>query len=101
MLEFPDLFPGARVIKLEEHFRSTQPVLEVANSIISGATEGYSKRLFSKVTEGPSPLLVAARDEYEQPRFVAQRLAKLRDEGLSVNDAGRPFRARSPSLHLI
>jgi DNA helicase-2/ATP-dependent DNA helicase PcrA len=100
MLEFPELFPGARVIKLEENFRSTQPVLEVANSIISGATEGYSKRLFSKVTEGPSPILVGARDEYEQSRFVAQRIAELREEGVSLNEIAVLFRASSHSFDL-
>ncbi|HYJ46145.1 MAG TPA: UvrD-helicase domain-containing protein, partial [Pyrinomonadaceae bacterium] len=46
MLEFPELFPEARIIKLEENFRSTQPVLDLANAIINDASEGYSKRLF-------------------------------------------------------
>ena len=40
MLEFPELFPAAEIIKLEENFRSTQPILDVANAIISEARRG-------------------------------------------------------------
>ena len=54
MLEFPKLFPAAQIIKLEENFRSTQPILDVANAIIEDVKEGYSKRLFSRI-EGGEP----------------------------------------------
>src|SRR5207237_5893676 len=70
MLEFPELFPKARVIKLEENFRSTQPVLDVANALIEEAETGYAKRLFSRMPEGAPPVLVSARDENEQSRFI-------------------------------
>src|SRR2546423_1905106 len=42
MLEFPELFPAARIIKLEENFRSTQPILDLANALISDASESYA-----------------------------------------------------------
>jgi DNA helicase-2/ATP-dependent DNA helicase PcrA len=100
MLEFPQLFPGARVIKLEENFRSTQPVLEVANAIISEASDGYRKRLFSQVTEGPTPMLIEARDENEQSRFVAQRIGELLDEGVPLHEVAVLFRAGSHSFDL-
>ena len=45
MLEFPKLFPAAQIIKLEENFRSTQPILDVANAIIEDVKESYKKRL--------------------------------------------------------
>ena len=48
MLEFPKLFPAARIIKLEENYRSTQPILDVANAIMADVKEGYKKRLFSR-----------------------------------------------------
>jgi DNA helicase-2/ATP-dependent DNA helicase PcrA len=100
MLEFPELFPKARVIKLEENFRSTQPVLDVANAIISEAHEGYAKRLFSGMTEGPLPLLVSARDENEQSRFIAQRIEELREEGVPLTEMAVLFRAGSHSFDL-
>ena len=100
MLEFPELFPDARVIKLEENFRSTQPVLDVANTIIGEASEGYAKRLFSHVSEGPLPMLVEASDENEQSRFVAQRIEELRGEGVPLNEIAVLFRASSHSFDL-
>ncbi|MGA9768154.1 MAG: UvrD-helicase domain-containing protein [Blastocatellia bacterium] len=100
MLEFPELFPDARVIKLEENFRSTQPVLDVANAIISEASEGYAKRLFSHTSDGPLPMLVEASDENEQSRFVAQRIEELRAEGVPLNEIAVLFRASSHSFDL-
>jgi DNA helicase-2/ATP-dependent DNA helicase PcrA len=100
MLEFPALFPGARLIKLEENFRSTQPVLDVANAIISEASEGYDKRLFSRAPEGEAPVLVSARDENEQSRFVAQRIGELREEGVPLSEIAVLFRAGSHSFDL-
>ncbi len=100
MLEFPELFPDARVIKLEENFRSTQPVLDVANTIIGEASEGYAKRLFSNVADGPLPMLVEASDENEQSRFVAQRIEELRAEGVPLSEIAVLFRASSHSFDL-
>ncbi|PYS51099.1 MAG: hypothetical protein DMF68_05440 [Acidobacteria bacterium] len=100
MLEFPELFPEATLIKLEENFRSTQPILDLANSIISSASEGYAKRLFSRMAEGVPPLLVSARDENEQSRFVAERIEELREEGVPLHDIAVLFRASSHSFDL-
>ena len=101
MLEFPELFPGAQVIKLEENFRSTQPVLDVANAIVAEAEEGYAKHLFSRVDdEAEPPVLVSARDENEQSRFVAQRIEELRDAGVPHGEVAVLFRASSHSFDL-
>ncbi|HYG81536.1 MAG TPA: UvrD-helicase domain-containing protein, partial [Pyrinomonadaceae bacterium] len=100
MLEFPELFPKAEVIKLEENFRSTQPVLDVANAIIEDVKEGYAKRLFSRVTDGPAPVAVSARDENEQSRFVAERIEELREEGVQLGEVAVLFRASSHSFDL-
>ncbi|HEV3468729.1 MAG TPA: UvrD-helicase domain-containing protein, partial [Pyrinomonadaceae bacterium] len=100
MLEFPELFPAARVIKLEENFRSTQPILDLANAIIAEAREGYGKRLFSRVGGGEPPVAVAARDENEQSRFVAERISELRGEGVPAGEIAVLFRASSHSFDL-
>ena len=47
IMDFPKHFPGARIIKLEENYRSTQPILNLTNEIIQRAKEGYDKRLFT------------------------------------------------------
>ncbi|MBV9959554.1 MAG: ATP-binding domain-containing protein, partial [Acidobacteria bacterium] len=61
---------------------------------------GYRKRLFSRVEEGELPLLVSARDENEQSRFIAQRIEDLREEGLPLSEIAVLFRAGSHSFDL-
>jgi len=100
MLEFPKLFPAAQIIKLEENFRSTQPILDVANAIIADVKEGFAKRLFSRVDGGQSPVVVSARDENEQSLFVAQRIEELHEEGLPLNEIAVLFRSSSHSFDL-
>ena len=100
MLEFPKLFSSAQIIKLEENFRSTQPILDVANSIIADVKESYKKRLYSRIEGGETPVVVSAQDENEQSRFVAQRIADLRDEGVPLSDIAVLFRSSSHSFDL-
>src|SRR5437764_15320137 len=98
MLQFPKLFPSAQIIKLEKNFRSTQPILDVANSIIADVKESYKKRLYSHIDGGQPPVVVSARDENEQSRFVAQRIVALRDEGVSLSEIAVLFRSSSHSF---
>ncbi|HET7287450.1 MAG TPA: ATP-dependent helicase, partial [Pyrinomonadaceae bacterium] len=100
MMEFPKLFPSAQIIKLEENFRSTQPILDVANAIISDVKESYKKRLYSRIDGGQPPVVVSARDENEQSRFVAQRIVELREEGVPLSDIAVLFRSSSHSFDL-
>jgi DNA helicase-2/ATP-dependent DNA helicase PcrA len=100
MLEFPELFPAAQIIKLEENFRSTQPILDVANAIIADVKKGYSKHLFSRVEGGQPPVVVSASDENEQSRFVTQRIEELREEGVPLNEIAVLFRSSSHSYDL-
>src|SRR5262245_17572965 len=100
MLEFPKLFPSSKIIKLEENFRSTQPILDVANEIISDVKESFKKRLYSRIEGGQPPVVVSAHDENEQSRFVAQRIADLREEGVPLSEIAVLFRSSSHSFDL-
>jgi DNA helicase II / ATP-dependent DNA helicase PcrA len=100
MLEFPKLFPAAQIIKLEENFRSTQPILDVANAIIADVKESYKKRLYSRIDGGETPVVVSAHDENEQSRFVAQRIADLREAGVPLSEIAVLFRSSSHSFDL-
>src|SRR6185312_2685609 len=100
MLEFPKLFPAAQIIKLEENFRSTQPILDVANAIIADVKESYKKRLYSRIEGGQPPVVVSARDENEQSRFVAQRIAELREQGVPLREIAVLFRSSAHSFDL-
>ena len=93
IMEFPSLFPGTQVYKLEENYRSTQPILQLANHIIDEATEKYSKRLFTRKQDGPLPTIVEALGENAQSRFIAQKILELREEGVPLDEIAVLFRS--------
>ncbi|OGW70601.1 MAG: ATP-dependent DNA helicase [Nitrospirae bacterium RIFCSPLOWO2_01_FULL_62_17] len=100
IMDFPTLFAGTTVYKLEENYRSTQPVLNLANEIIQGATEKYSKHLFTRKLDGPLPALVQAAGENAQSRFIAQRILELREEGVPLDEIAVLFRSSFHSFDL-
>ncbi len=100
IMDFPKLFPAARVVSLEENYRSTQPILDVANAIIAQARERYTKVLFTREPAGAQPLLIAAANENEQSRFVSQRILELREEGIPLDDIAVLFRSSFHSFDL-
>ncbi len=99
ILGFGARYPGARILKLERNYRSTQPILDLANHVLEGV--GYEKRLVSSRDGGDLPALVRAPDDGDEARFVAQVVLDAREEGLSLGRIGVLFRsasvARSPS----
>src|SRR3569832_1126082 len=100
MQEFPKLFPKAQIIKLEENFRSTQPILDEAKTIIADVKESFKKHLYSRIDGGQAPVVVSAHDENEQSRFVAQPNADLREEGVPLSEIAELFRSSSHSFDL-
>jgi DNA helicase-2/ATP-dependent DNA helicase PcrA len=93
ILDFPEQFPGATVVTLEQNYRSTQPILDVTNELISRAAERFTKNLWTRREGGEAPWLVAARDEEEQTRFVVDRVLELHEEGVPLREIAVLFRA--------
>ena len=100
IIDFPAVFPETKVVKLEENYRSTQPILDVANIIIDRAQEKYTKILFTRKKDGDLPALVAAENEEMQSQFVAQRILELREEGVPLGNIAVLFRASYYSFDL-
>ena len=100
IMEFPSLFPGTTIYKLEENYRSTQPILNLANTIIEEATEKYTKHLFTRKIDGPLPVLVEAAGENAQSRFIAQKILELREEGVPLGEMAVLFRSSFHSFDL-
>jgi len=100
IMDFPTHFPGTRIIKLEENYRSTQPILNVTNEIIQRAKEGYEKRLFTRKSVGTRPKLVQAGSEQMQSQFVCQKILELREEGVPLWDIAVLFRSSFHSFDL-
>ncbi|MEI8255014.1 MAG: ATP-dependent helicase, partial [Deltaproteobacteria bacterium] len=100
ILDFPREFPGATVVTLEENYRSTQPILDTSNMLISRAGERYTKNLFTNRTGGDKPWLVTAQDEPTQTRFVVDRILELHEEGTPLREIAVLFRAGYHSADL-
>jgi DNA helicase-2/ATP-dependent DNA helicase PcrA len=100
IMEFPSLFPGTTIYKLEENYRSTQPILNLANTVIEEAREKYTKHLFTRKLDGPLPVLVEAAGENAQSRFIAQKILELREEGVPLSEMAVLFRSSFHSFDL-
>jgi DNA helicase-2/ATP-dependent DNA helicase PcrA len=100
IMRFPDLFPGTRIIKLEENYRSVQPILEVANSIIERAGMGFQKRLFTSRKHGTRPLLARPFSEKDQSVMILRMAKEFTRLGIPLNDVAVLFRAGFHSFDL-
>ncbi len=93
IIDFPKIFKGARVITLEENYRSTQPILNLTNEIIRSAKEKFEKNLYTKKKGDTIPVFVDARDEHAQSRYIADKVLELREEGVELGDIAVLFRS--------
>ena len=94
ILDFPSHFdPPATVIKLEQNYRSTQPILAASNAVIGLAAESYRKNLFSERRSEQQPLLVAAKDEQAQADYIVERVLEQREAGILLHHQAVLMRA--------
>lgn len=100
IMHFPNLFNNVKIIKLEENYRSTQPILDFTNHIIENAIEKYPKYLFTRKSTGELPGLISAANENMQSRFIVERVLELREEGVPLNDIAILFRSSFFSFDL-
>ena len=100
IMDFPRIFPNTRIIKLEENYRSTQPILSMTNAIIEQADEKYTKTLFTKVAGGNKPELYNAADAGEEAVFVAEKIAEMQKDGIALKEMAVLFRSGFHSYKL-
>ncbi|MEM7354966.1 MAG: ATP-dependent helicase [Acidobacteriota bacterium] len=86
IIDFPKIFPAAKTILLEQNYRSTQPILDLGNAILTKAREKYSKRLFTEISGDEKPVLLRTTDEYSQASYICDRVLELREEGVPLQD---------------
>ena len=86
ILDFPKIFEGTKIIKLEQNYRSSQNILALTNCIIEKAKEKYTKHLFSNIENPEKPALICTNDMQTEAEFVAQRILELQEEDISLND---------------
>lgn len=100
ILSFDKRYRGARVITLEENYRSTQAILAAANDIISKNKYRAEKNLFTKNGEGELLSLYTAYDEMDEAGFIARKTRELLANGARPRDIAVLFRANFQSRAL-
>jgi DNA helicase-2/ATP-dependent DNA helicase PcrA len=81
ILDFEHDFPGARVFRLEENYRSSQAILDLASALVSRNVNRKGKTLRAVKGRGDAVRLHEATDEFEEAGWVVERIASLRREG--------------------
>jgi len=100
IMEFPKRFSNTKIIRLEENYRSRQPILDLTNHIISRAKEKYEKRLYTRRKGGEPPRIIPLSTEKEQSLFICQKVRELVDSGVRPETIAVLFRASRHSFGL-
>jgi DNA helicase-2/ATP-dependent DNA helicase PcrA len=100
LLDFPKTFKETKIFKLEINYRSSPQILNLANEIIKHNINQFHKQLIAIKKEGPLPVVVKAKDVYQQAKFVAQKILDLNYEGIPLNQIAVLFRSRFQALEL-
>jgi DNA helicase II / ATP-dependent DNA helicase PcrA len=100
ILDFPADFPGTEVVKLEQNYRSTSPILNVTNDVIAQARQRWVKNLWTDRLGGQPPALVTCQDETQQAEYVVDRVLQRREEGILLMRQAVLYRASHHSILL-
>jgi DNA helicase-2/ATP-dependent DNA helicase PcrA len=101
ILGFPDKYmPTAKVISLEENYRSTQAILDSANCLIAESERQYRKNLFSTGKNGGKPRYVTVEDSDTEAEYVVQEILENRELGMQLMDQAVLFRGSHHSDRL-
>ena len=101
ILSFPDQYiPSAKIISLEENYRSTQVILDSANCLIAESERQYKKNLFSTKKSGSKPSYVTVEDCDAECEFVVETVLENREQGMQLKDQAILFRGAHHSDRL-
>jgi DNA helicase-2/ATP-dependent DNA helicase PcrA len=97
ILEFEDDYGDARVVKLEQNYRSTQSILSAANAVIANNRGQKIKHLWTDLGEGDPIRMRELDDEHAEARFVAGEVQRLVEEGVSREEIAVFYRTNAMS----
>jgi DNA helicase II / ATP-dependent DNA helicase PcrA len=100
ILDFERDYPEAKVVKLEQNYRSTQTILDAANAVVANNASRKAKELWTAGDEGDRIRVFAASDEYAEARFVVSEIERLMDGGTSARDISVFYRTNAQSRAL-
>jgi len=97
ILDFEKDFPGTRVIKLEQNYRSTKSILALAGGVIENNLQRKEKTLWTDNAAGEPASVYRGWDEHEEANFVAQTILKTRADGVSWDGIAVFYRTNAQS----
>ncbi len=101
ILDFPGQYsPKAKVITLEQNYRSTQPILDSCNAVIAQAAHRFTKSLRSCRTSAEKPHFILAEDESFQVEYIVKNILQYREAGIDLKKQAVLFRAAHHSAEL-
>jgi len=101
ILGFPNQYdPAARIVSLEENYRSSQPLLDSANCLIAESKRQYQKKLFSARKGGGKPQYVTVEDGDAEVEYVINTILENREEGMQLKQQAVLFRGAHHSDRL-
>jgi len=100
ILDFEDTFPDARVIKLEQNYRSTQTILSAANAVIAHNREQKRKALWTEEGDGDKIRIRELDDDRAEARYVVGEIERLVDEGSGRAEIAVFYRMNSQSRQI-
>ena len=78
ILNFEKDFPGTKIIKLEQNYRCTGSILNIANEVIKNNEVKYEKKLWTENEEGELPKVYCSDNEYDEGRYIVEQIEHLR-----------------------
>ena len=90
-------FPGTRLLRLEENYRSTRTILEAANALIAHNSGRLGKELWTRGEQGEPILLYAAFNEFDEARFIVERIQRWAEAGQRRSQAAILYRSNAQS----
>jgi len=101
IIDFPNIFPATRIVKLEANYRSSQKILDVANAVLLDMKSKYEKDLFCATEHiGQKPQLILFPDSAAEAEWISTRVLELRDAGIDLNRQAILFRSTFVSIPL-
>ncbi len=100
ILNFERDYPEAKVVKLEQNYRSTQTILNAANAVVANNASRKHKELWTAGEEGERIRLFTAADDYAEARFVVSEIRRVVDSGKSLRDVAVFYRTNAQSRTL-
>lgn len=97
ILSFEQDYPDAKVVKLEQNYRSTGHILNAANAVVAHNSKRKPKRLFTDKGDGEKIRVFQAADERDEGRWIGAEIEKLHDAGTSYDDMALFYRTNAQS----